>query len=184
MRETLLLGLGLDGYSLVGRNLIPTESAVIDQPQQVALLKQRIMESKFPKEKVILHHYEHGEILYVEQRWDASIGQWRSFFERLLRDIAELTSKQRPDIPASLGPMKDVMNYLLKVGFFDQAEQASVGATWGFLCSGSHPGIKLEHTAHLAMMQALCFGQILVLKFHDWQNNAFKCFSLSQSTGS
>lgn len=177
-REGLLTCLTLDGYTVVGRKLVFTESAVLDQPQQVALLKQRIKDSKLPNESVILYHYDQGEEFYVQRRWDACIGQWRSFFEQLLRDIAGSTASHRPDVSASLGPMRDVLDYLKEVDFLDQDERTSVGATWGFLSSGSHPGLAAEDKAHLAMAQALAFSQTLVLKFLNWRSNAFKAFSV------
>lgn len=73
--------------------------------------------------------------------------------------------------------MKDVLDYLQEVGFFDVDERTSVGATWGFLSSGSHPGIAPEHKAHLAMILALSFGRVLASKFLDWRKCQFRGFS-------
>jgi hypothetical protein len=177
--DYFLRNLEMDGYAFVGQKLIPSESAVVNQPDEVSLLRKLINEAGFSNETTIVHHYTSGEQLYADGKWDSCIGEWRKFYEQLLRDIAELSAQNRTDVKTKLGPMADVLEYLTELGFLDKDERTAVGAAWGFLSSGSHPGIALPQKAHAAMIHALSFGQILVIKFLDWRRNNFHGFSPS-----
>lgn len=177
-REELVRSLELDGFSVAAGKLVSTDSAVTEQSKQVALLIQLIKESAFRNEAVTLHHYQQAEEMYVQQKWDPCIGELRKFFEQLLRDVTSETARSRGDPDPSSRPMRDVFDYLERSDFLDKDEKAAIGATWGFLSSGSHPGIAPEQKALLAMMQALSFGKVIVLKFLDWRKNSYQRFSL------
>lgn len=176
-RNELISSLALDGFSLVGGRFIPSESAVINQPKEVSLLKELLKQAVFPSEKAILEHFGQGEELFVQQKWGPAIGEWRKFFEAILRDIGEMTSSNRPDVNKPRNSMKEVFEYLKTAGFLDADEHAGVGSTYGFLCSGAHPGISEEHKARMAMIQALTSGQILVTKYLSWRGCGFRRFS-------
>jgi hypothetical protein len=175
-REELVARLALDGISLVGKRLIPSESATVDQPREVTLLQEVVKQSALPHEKVILEHYQQGEELFAGQKWGPAISQWRNFFEALLRDIAEITVQNRPEPKKGVGPMKNLFNYLKDVGFFDEDERGIMGAVYGFLCQGSHPGIPQAHEARYAMVLSLTFGQILATKYVAWRQHSFRGF--------
>ena len=175
-REILVRSLELDGFSLVAGELVPSDSAVTEQTKQVALLVQLIKECSFRNESMAIHHYQQAEELYVQQKWDPCIGELRKFFEPVLRDIASETSKNRKETNPSTGPIRDVFDYLQACGFFDADEKTAVGAVWGFLSSGSHPGIAPDHKASLALLLSLGFVQIVVLKFLDWRKNSYHGF--------
>jgi hypothetical protein len=176
-RKELISCLALDGFALVGERFIPSESAVINQPEEVSLLKQLMKQAVFPNEKVILEHYHQGEDLYVQQKWGPAIGEWRKFFEAILRDIGEMTSSNRPDVKKPRNSVAEVFEYLKVAGFFDADEHTGMGSTYGFLCSGAHPGISEEHKARMAMIQALASGQILVTKYLAWHRCGFRSFT-------
>ncbi len=178
-RDFLLRTLELDGYSLVGNKLVPTDSAVVKLSEETTLLKALLKEACFANGEVILHHYEGAEDLFSGGKWGPCIGAWRNFYQQILQDIARVTAERRPDLSKPPGPMKDLFPYLVSAGFLSADEQTAVGAVWGFLCSGSHPGITEEHSAKFAMMLGLSFGQVLVLKFLDWWKNGFASFSAS-----
>jgi hypothetical protein len=168
--------LALDGFSLVAGRFIPSESAVINQPKEDSLLQALLKQAAFPNEKAILKHFSQGEELFVQQEWEPAIGEWRKFFEAVLRDIGEMTSQRRPDITKPRNSMKEVFEYLRESGFFDADEQTAMGSTYGFLCSGAHPGISEEHKARMGMILALTSGQILVAKYLAWHKGGFKRF--------
>jgi hypothetical protein len=176
-RNELISCLALDGFSLVGERFIPSESAIINQPEEVSLLKQLLKQAVFPNEDVILEHFRQGEELYVQQKWAPSIGEWRKFFEAILRDICEMTSANRPDVTIPRNSMKGVFEYLKVAGFFDADDHTVMGSTYGFLCSGAHPGISEEHKARLAMIQALTSGQVLATKYLSWRSSGFRGFT-------
>jgi hypothetical protein len=173
-RENLLASLTLDGFSLVGGKFVPSDSAVIDQAGETTLLREQIKKASFPRESLILGHYEQAEELFVDRKWHPAIGEWRSFFQAVIQDIAEITGHNRSDVKKSDGTMKDDLRFLLQTRFFSEDEWTIVGAVWGFLSAGSHPGISLPHQARIAMIQALCFGQVLSSKYLVWRDNSFK----------
>jgi hypothetical protein len=176
-RNELISCLALDGFSLVGERFIPSESAVINQPEEVSLLKQLLKQAAFPNKKVILEHFRQGEDLFVQQKWGPAIGGWRNFFEAVLRDIGEMTSLNRPDVKKPRNSMKEVFEYLEFAGFFDADEHTGMGSTYGFLCSGAHPGISEEHKARMGMVLALTSGQMVVTKYLAWRNCGFRGFA-------
>lgn len=175
--KELISRLELDGFSLVGGRLIPTGSEVVNQPEEVSLLKRLIKEAAYPNERVILSHYDEAEKSFVQQQWGPAISEWRKFFEAVLRDIALSASQNRPDVKPDIGPMKNLITYLEQTGFFDNDERQVVGSVWGFLSMGAHPGIPEPHKARLAMHLALVFGQVLTMKYVTWRANSFRGFS-------
>jgi hypothetical protein len=175
-REELVSRLELDGFSLVGGQLIPSESEVVNQPEEVSLLKRLIKQATYTNERVVFSHYEEAEKLFVQQQWGPAISEWRKFFEAILRGIAQATSQNRPDVKKDIGPMKNLFDYLEEAGFLDNEERQIVGSTWGFLSMGAHPGIPEPHKARLAMHQALVFGQMLTMKYVNWREQSFRGF--------
>ena len=113
--------------------------------------------------------------MFVQQKWGPAIGEWRKFFEALLHDIGELTSINRKD--ATPPNIRAVFDYLESAGFLDADERTGImGSTYGFLCSGAHPGIPEEHKARMGMALALSSGQMLVTKYFAWRKGGFKRF--------
>jgi hypothetical protein len=104
---------------------------------------------QLPSTEVLLHHFTNAEELYVARKFDSATGDWRKFLERLLRDIAEATAQNRSDLTndASELSMKLLFPYLKHAGFFDSDEELAFGSAYGFLCSGSHPGVGGEQQA-------------------------------------
>ena len=178
LHQELLARLSADGFSLVKCKFVPTDSAAVDLPGEISFLKVKLSEAGFPNEKVMLHHFERAEKLFIEPEvGDTSIGQWRSFYEQLIKDIANTTSEKRNDIGNPPGGITNLFEWLKKVGFFTSDEEQAARAVYGFLCAGSHPGIPPEHAAHIALVLTMGFAQALVLKYLDWKGNAFRSFS-------
>ena len=170
--------LELDGFQELEGKLVPTETAIFNQPEQVSLLKANLKSSELPSTQVLLHHFTNAEELYVARKFDTATGEWRKFFEQLLRDIAEATAQNRPDLKddASRLTMKLLFPYLKHAGFFDSDEELAFANTYGFLCSGSHPGVGTEQQAYLAMVLALTFGYVAVTNLAVWKAHAYSGF--------
>lgn len=107
--EQLLNSLELDGFRLHQGKLIPADTAIFDQPKQVSLLVEQIKTAKLSSEQTLLHHFSNGERAYLDGKYDTAVGEWRKFFERLLRDIAEDTGVYRQDLK------KDATKLTMKV---------------------------------------------------------------------
>jgi hypothetical protein len=163
--KELFSRLELDGFSLVAGQLIPTGSEAVNQPEELSLLRRLIKQAAYPNERVVISHFEEAEKSFIQQQWGPAVSEWRKFFEAILRDIAQTTSQNRPDVKADIGPMKNLIAYLEHTGFLDNDERQVVGSIWGFLSIGAHPGIPEPHKARLAMHLALVFGQMLTMKY-------------------
>lgn len=176
--EQLLNSLELDGFRLHQGKLIPADTAIFDQPKQVSLLVEQIKTAKLSSEQTLLHHFSNGEQSYFEGKYDTAVGEWRKFFERLLRDIAEETGRNRADLKKDAGKltMKDLFPYLEEAGFLDSDEKLAFSSSWAFLCSGAHPGIGSKDQAYLAMVLSLPFGHVALSKFEAWKAHGYKGF--------
>ena len=176
--EQLLNSLELDGFRLYQGKLIPADTAIFDQPKQISLLVEQIRTVKTSSEQILLHHFSNGEQAYLEGKDDTAVGEWRKFFERLLRDIAEETGLKRQDLKkdAMKLTMKDLFPYLEEAGFLDSDEKLAFSSSWAFLSSGAHPGIGNKDQAYLAMVLSLSFGHVALRKFQVWKTRGYKGF--------
>ncbi len=176
--EHLLNSLELDGFRLHQGKLIPADTAIFDQPKQISFLLEQIKTVKLGSEQVLLHHFSNGEQAHLQGKFDTAVGEWRKFFERLLKDIAEDTGRNRIDLKkdATKLTMKDLFLYLEEVGFLDSDEKLAFSSSWGFLSSGAHPGIGNKDQAYLAMVLSLSFGHVALSKFGAWKTHGYKGF--------
>jgi hypothetical protein len=176
--EQLLKSLELDGFRLHQGRLIPADTAIFDQPKQVSFLIEQIKTTKPNSEQTLLHHFSNGEQAYLEGKYDTAVGEWRKFLERLLKDIAEATGRNRADLKkdATKLTMKDLFLYLEETGFLDSDERLAFSSSWAFLSAGAHPGIGNKDQAYLAMVLSLSFGHIALSKFEGWKAHGYKGF--------
>lgn len=177
-RKELVSRMSADGFTLLKGRFIPTDSTTVHLPEETSVLKEKLRLASFPSETVMLHHWDKAENLIVHPELaDTSIGQWRSFFERLVEDVATITSRNRNDLGNPPGGMGNIFEWLTQSGFFLPDEEQAARAVYGFLCSGSHPGIPPEHAAQIAQLLVLGFSQVLVFKYLDWEQNGFRNYS-------
>lgn len=176
--EQLLNSLELDGFRLHQGKFIPADTAIFDQPKQISFLIEQIKKAKPSSEQILLHHFSNGEQAHVEGKFDTAVGEWRKFFERLLKDIAEDTGRNRADLKkdATKLTMKDLFLYLEEAGFLDSDERLAFSSSWAFLSSGAHPGIGNKDQAYLAMVLSLSFGHVALSKFEVWKAHGYKSF--------
>lgn len=169
----------LDGFRFLGEKLVAAD--VANLPEQVSELQQLLREADLAHFETSLHHYTNAEDAYVQQKWDTATGEWRKFYESVLRDIASTAAAHRPDLgknPADLPKydMKSVFHFLRSAEFLNDDEMTAVGGVWGFLSCGNHPGIGERHIAQFAMTLALTFGQVLLGKLLAWKRGNFNSF--------
>ena len=171
----LVRRLEIDGYEYRNGNLIPRDTNPVDVNEEADALTQLIKQCALPSEQIVLYHYGKADEVYTAGHDESALGEWRKFVEAILRDIAESTAPHRPDTRKSTGTMKDVLDYLLDVGFFDKDERTgSYGAVYGFFSAGTKPGIVPRDDAKAARILALTFGQLLLKKYAAWKENGFR----------
>jgi hypothetical protein len=174
-KEELLRRLEIDGYEYRGGRLLHRDTAPVNLSEEADLLTELIKESSLPHELEILHHYQKGDELYAASQDEPSLGEWRKFFEAILRDVADTTAPYRSDVTKNTGTMKDVLDYLTALGFFDKDERnGSYGAAYGFFSAGTKPGILPREHAKAGMVLALTFGQLLLKKYLNWKKNGYR----------
>ncbi len=170
----LLRRLEVDGYTFKGGKLIAIDLLPANVAVEVDAFTQSLRESSLPNRDLIERHYRTGEELYTSSQWEPAIGEWRKFYERILRDIADETAQQQTDVTKNTGTMKDVLDYLRDVGFFDSEERLAYGNTYGLLSSGTKPGVLPAGLARIAMVQAVTGATLLLNKYGDWQKHGFR----------
>jgi hypothetical protein len=62
------------------------------------------------------------------------------------------------------GMVKDRVLFLEKHNFLSDDERAAVLSAWGFLSSGSHPGLSSDESGRIGTILCFEFIQILLIK--------------------
>jgi hypothetical protein len=173
--QTLVRRLEIDGYEFRNGKLIPRDTTPVDVNAEGDALTQLIKQCALPNEQIVLYHYGKADEVYAAGHDESTLGEWRKFLEAILRDIAESTVPHRSDVKKNTGTMKDVLDYLLDVGFFDKDERTgSYGAIYGFFSAGTKPGIVPRDNAKAARILALTFSQLLLKKYAVWKEIGYR----------
>ena len=172
--QVLIRRLEMDGFAFQNGRLVPTDSMPRDVVAASDAFTRLLRDSSLPNRELIERHYRQGAELYEASQPEPAIGEWRKFYEQILRDIANDTAKHRPDVKTSVGTMKDVLDYLRTVGFFDAEERLAYGNTYGLLSSGTKPGILASDLAQTSMVQSVSNATLLLKKFRSWRTNGFR----------
>jgi hypothetical protein len=176
--EDLLRSLQLDGFDVdkVKWKLVALEGPVSAQAEEDRLTRI-VKNSGLPQSAVILKHIEDAQSLYAEAKDHPSLNESRNLIQALLDDISTETDahgKHSTNLP---GGTANRIEYLRKVGFLTQDEEAAFKSSWGSLSAGSHPGVPDRDQARIGLILALEFGQLLLMKFTNWKANAYCRFS-------
>jgi hypothetical protein len=177
LRKTLPRALELDGFAVDTEKveLVPLEGPVSAKEEEDRLTSL-VKNSGLPQSRVILKHIQDASSLYTEANDHPSLNESRSLIQSLIDGISTETDKHGKHSTKLPGPMKDRIEYLTKVGFLVPDEEAALKAGWASLSAGSHPGVPEREQARIGLILALEFGQLLLIKFTNWENNAYKCF--------
>lgn len=156
--------------------LVSLEGPVSAQAEEDRLTSI-VKNSGLPKSTIILRHIEDAHSLYAEGKDHPSLNESRNLIQSLIDGISTETNTHGKHSIGLPGSMKDRIEYLTKVGFFNADEEASFKSGWGSLSAGSHPGVPERELARIGLVLALEFGQLLLMKFTNWKANAYRRFS-------
>jgi hypothetical protein len=170
--------LELDGFQVDQKNLqlVPLDSVTSEREEEERVVSL-VNQSGLGNSTVILKHLRDARDLFLQQKDHPSIGQARDFVQALLDGIGDETNSHGGHAIGFPGGTKNRLNYLEQVGFFTTDEKTAVGAAWGFLSAGNHPGIPSRDEARIALILSLEFGLMLLLKFSNWKANTYRSFS-------
>ncbi len=176
--EEVLRSLELDGFQVDGKNLrlvaLDSVTSEKDEEERVVVL---VNQGGLPNASVILTHLRDARDHFLQQKDHSSIGEARNFVQVLLDGIGDETNVHGGHSIGYPGGTANRLSYLEQVGFFTSDEKTAVGAAWGFLSAGNHPGIPSRDEARMALILTLEFGVMLLLKFSNWKSNAYRGFS-------
>jgi hypothetical protein len=156
--------LELDGFQVDQKNLqlVPLDSVTSEREEEERVVSL-VNQSGLGNSAVILTHLQDARDLYLQQKDHPSIGEARNFVQALLDGIGDETNSYGGHSIGFPGGTANRLNYLEQVGFFTTDEKTAVGAAWGFLSAGNHPGIPSRDEARIALILSLQFGLMLLL---------------------
>lgn len=170
--------LELDGFQVDQKNLrlVPLDSVTSEREEEERVVSL-VNQSGLGNSAVILKHLQDARDLFLQQKDHPSIGEARDFVQALLDGIGDETNSHGGHSIRFPGGTANRLTYLEQVGFFTTDEKTAVGAAWGFLSAGHHPGIPSRDEARIALILSLEFGLMLLLKFSNWKANTYRSFS-------
>ena len=176
--ESVRRSLELDGFDVdtINLRLIPLEGPVSAQEEEDRLTRL-VNAAGLPQSKVILKHIEDAHALYADGKDHASLNESRSLIQALIDGVSLETNSHGKDSIALPGGTANRIEYLRKVGFLTPDEELSFKSSWGSLSAGSHPGVPEREQARIGLVLALEFGQLLLIKFANWKENAYRGFA-------
>jgi len=149
----------------------------VSEAEEEELLAGLIKQSTLPSRATVLQHLSDARSNYLAGSDHSSLNESRSFMQALIDDITTETGNIGGHAIAVPGGTANRVEYLRRVGFFTPDEESAFRSAWGTLCAGSHPGVPARHEARIGLILALEFGQLLILKFVDWNKNGCRSFS-------
>lgn len=164
-----------DGYVPKPKRKIETETAIVDVPAELSLLEQTINRSKHDDRAALVHHFTTARTEFDNAKWGLSMGEWRKFFEEILRGVWRLTrlNNSRAGALTENPPIPHTFNFLAEFGFFTKDEWSAYSSAWGFLSAGDHPGVGDRDLARFSMTLAMTFGHACLEKLEHWDGNRF-----------
>jgi len=176
--ESVTRALELEGFQVDQKNLhlVPLDSVTSEKEEEERVVSL-INQSGLGNSAVILKHLQDARDLFLQQKDHPSIGEARNFMQALLDGIGDETNSHGGHDVGYPGGTANRLIYLEQVGFFATDEKTAVGAAWGFLSAGNHPGIPSRDEARIALILSLEFGLMLLLKFSNWKANVYRSFS-------
>ena len=161
--------LELDGYIFEDKNLLETESSVIDEKEEQEYLLYLVEQAKLEDLEVIKHTLKLSEEHYLNGKWDDSISNSRRYLEAILLQIASSLSKHKyqKDLNTKiLESASQVRQYLQKEELIEKKETDALAKIYGLLSNtGSHPYIAEKDQARLLRHLSLTMSQFVLLRF-------------------
>ena len=181
--QDLVLALENDGFILLGEQFVSTDSA-IDLQEQLTEFERAIERSSHDDKALVRHHLREAERHQAAGQWGPATSEWRHVFEESIRGAWRFTRMNNPNYLSRLEkpPFRDVLNWLEQAGFFTTEERDAIGAGFGFLSIGNHPGIKEKQLAYLSQTLAIPLAYISLLKLNKWNGHSFDSAALCCAT--
>ena len=176
--EALLRSLQIDGFDVdkVNWKLVPLEGPISAQ-QEEDHLSRLVKGSGLPQSPIIPKHIQDAISLYAEGKDQPSLGQARNIVQVLIDGISTETAVHGNHPTKLPGGTSNRIGYLKDVGFLTPDEQSAFNSAWGTLSAGAHPGVPEREQARIGLILALESGQLLLIKFTNWQASAYHHFS-------
>jgi hypothetical protein len=176
--ESAARSLELDGFQVNKKNLELTPAEmVVNEQEEEDRVSELVKKSGLSGATVILKHIRDARDLFVDGKDHSSIGEARSFIQALIDNISQETDQHGGHSIGYPGGTANRLDYLRSVGFFTPDERTAVGASWGFLSAGSHPGLSSRDEARIGLILSLEFGVLLLAKFSSWKSHLYRGFS-------
>lgn len=155
-----------DGFVVADGRVVPGQP---DEEEVADAVRELVGSHEEFDRETILHHLAECEDLYVQEKWDSSIGQARNAVEQLLNDIASALAQERGDSP-SLSQPRNVRGYLESIDFLDDTERKRlIDGVYGYLSDeGSHPGISDQSSARVSRLLIKGIVFYLIEKYDGW----------------
>lgn len=157
-----------DGFAATDGTILDAEPDAIENRSAVIALVEKY-DNDFDVE-TLRHHLDDCEELFLDGRWDSSIGHCRNFVEQLLSDVAQAVASALGESLQSRRPVR-IREYLKQKGFFDESEHKKlVDGVYGYFSEeGSHPGISTHSAARVSKSILLSFAFYVLEKFDAWK---------------
>jgi hypothetical protein len=176
--EPVVRSLELDGFQVDKKNLrLVVLDSITSEREEEERVVSLVNQSSLADSAVILKHLQDARDHFLQQKDHSSIGEARNFVQALLDGIGDETNAHGRHSIGYPGGTANRLTYLEQVGFFTSDEKTAVGAAWGFLSAGNHPGIPSRDEARMALILTLEFGVMLLLKFSNWKAHSYRSFS-------
>lgn len=165
--------LELEGYTIVGGKVRPTDAEAPAEVRDQTRLAATIRTRKELDPQTLVYHIEQSDSTAQNGNWHPAAGEARSLLEGLCINMAVAISKQRneniPSFPTSgerrakFGPCR---NYLHGVGLADDHENDLLAQIYSYASvAGGHPGITDEETAKLVRRICWVTAHYLTTKY-------------------
>lgn len=165
-----------DGYVPKPKRKVEKAIPVVDLPAELSLLEQAINRSKHDDKAALLYHLATARKEFDSGRWGLSMGEWRKFFEEVLRGTWRFTrlNNMRAGALVEKPPIPHTFNFLAEFGFFTKDEWSAYSSASAFLSAGDHPGVGDSDLARFSMTLAMTFGHACLEKLDHWTGDRFE----------
>lgn len=178
LASDLVASLRDDGFDFIAGKVVLAGSKAVELQKEDEYLVAKIRDVKLPNIDEVQHHHQESEKAFANRGWGAAASEARNFLVATLRGLREVATT-RGKLAAFKQPGKDgpLIEDFKHIGLFTEDEKNAVMHAWVLLShSGPHVGIQEEDSARLSRLLAIGITEWVVLKFIQWELNAFKPF--------
>jgi len=160
-KDAIRRSLQLDGFEVSNSSL-----QRIDGPVSVEEEKSRLLAYlgalRLSQRDVISQHVRDTEDLFSDGKYHSAIGEARSALEAVIRDVVSILESKIANRSGS-GTANQI-EFLCTHQILSADEKAAFLSAWGFLSSGTHPGLSSEEHGRIGTILGFEFIQVLLIK--------------------